>query len=75
MSIRKHHHKDCVLLVAPCLALSSCRFYMTFFRVSPWRLFYMQVKLVSALKNKEQLIRFRVYGKSATSAQTDGDGQ
>ena len=24
----------------------------------------MQVKLVSAFENKEQLIRFRVYGKS-----------
>ena len=32
----------------------------------------MQVKLVSALENKEQLIRFRVYEKSATSAQADG---
>ena len=34
----------------------------------------MQAKLVSVLENKEQLIRFRVYGKSATSAQTDSDG-
>ena len=41
----------------------------------------MQVKLelllheiVSALGNKEPLIYFRVYGKSAVSAQTDGDG-
>ena len=47
---------------------------MKFFRVFPWRLFCMQVKLVSALKNEEQLISFRVYEKSATSAQMDGDG-
>ena len=31
----------------------------------------MQVKLLSALENKEQLIHFTVYRKSATSAQTD----
>ena len=44
-------------------------------------LFCMQVKLelllheiVSALGNKEPLICSRVYGKSAVSAQTDGDG-
>ena len=30
-------------------------------------------KMTSSLKNK-QLIRFRADGKSATSAQTDGDG-
>lgn len=35
----------------------------------------MQVKLVSALENKEQLIRLRVYGKSATTARTDKDRQ
>ena len=34
----------------------------------------MQVRLASPLENKEQLIRFRVYGKSATSAQTEEDG-
>lgn len=33
----------------------------------------MQVQLVSTLKNKEQLIRFRLHGKSASSAQTDRD--
>ena len=60
--------------VAPIVALNACRFYMKFFRLSPWRLLCMQVKLISALKNKEQLIRFRVNGKSATSAQADGDG-
>ena len=34
----------------------------------------MYGKLVSAFENEEQLIRFRVCGKSAASAQTDGDG-
>ena len=34
----------------------------------------MQAKLIFPLENKEQLIRFRVCGKIATSAQTDGDG-
>ena len=43
------------------------------FRVFPLQLFCMQVKLISPLENKEQLIRFRVCGKSATSAQTEGD--
>ena len=47
---------------------------MKVFRISPWNLFYMQVELGSALENKKQLIRFRVYVESATSAQTDGDG-
>ena len=46
---------------------------MKFFQVSPWRLFSMQVKLVSSPDNKEQIIRFRVYRKSETSAQTDRD--
>ena len=32
-------------------------------------------KIISPLENREQLIRFRVYGKSATSTQTDKDGQ
>ena len=32
----------------------------------------MLVKLISPLETKEQLIRFRVYGKITTSAQTDG---
>ena len=35
----------------------------------------MQVKLISPLENKAQVIRFRVYGKSVTSAQTDEDGK
>ena len=48
--------------------------HLLFFRVSPWRLFSVQVKLVPALENKEQLISFRMYGKCGTSAQTDGDG-
>ena len=72
---KKKHHKYCALLVAPIVALSVCRLYMWFFRVFPWRLFFMQVKLVSALENKEQLICFGIYGKSALSAQTDGGGQ
>ena len=55
-------------------SLKPNRFYMKFFQASPWRLFYTQVKLVSALGNKEELIGFRVYRKSATSAQTSGDG-
>ena len=71
--MRKNHHEDCVRLVEPIVALSDCRFYMKIFWVSPWLLFCMQIKLLSILENKEQLIRFRVYGKSATSAQTDGD--
>ena len=33
MSLRKKHHRDCALLVAPIVALSDCRFYMKFFRV------------------------------------------
>ena len=68
------HHEDCAILIALIVALSICRFYMTFFWLFLWRLFCMQVKLVSPLGNKEQLICFMVYGKSATSAQTDGDG-
>ena len=64
----------CALHVAPIVVLSACRFYMKFFQVFPWRLFYMQIKLVLALENKEQLIHFRVCGKSTTSAQTEGDG-
>ena len=34
----------------------------------------VQVKLVTVSGNKEQLISFRVYEKSATNAQTDRDG-
>ena len=71
---KKKHHEDCALLVLPIVALSARRFYMKFFGVSPWRLFCMQIKLVSALENKEKLIRFSVYGKSATSTQTGGSG-
>ena len=29
-SIRKKHHKDSAILVAPIVALSACRFYMEF---------------------------------------------
>ena len=54
---------------------------MKFTQILPCRLFCMQVKLellspeiVSALENKELLIRFRVYGKSVIPTQTDGDG-
>ena len=32
----------------------------------------MLVRVISTLEHKEQLIRFRVYGNVATSAQTDG---
>ena len=71
---KKKYHEDCALFVAPIVVLSVCRFYMKFFRVFPWRLFYMQGKLVSALETKEQLICFRVSGKTATSTQTDGEG-
>ena len=31
-------------------------------------------EIYSILENKDILIRFKVYGKSATSAQTDGNG-
>ena len=48
--------EDCALLVALVVAIRSCRFYMNFFRVFPRRLLCMQVKLVCALKIKEQLI-------------------
>ena len=41
------------------------------FRVFPWHLFCMQGKLVFPLENKEQVVRFRVYEKTATSAQTN----
>ena len=77
MSIKKCH-EECALLVAPIVALSVYRFDMfidfKFFQVFPWRLFCMYGKLVSAFENEEQLIRFRVFGKSVASAQTDGDG-
>ena len=75
MYIRKKHHEDCALHVAAIVAVSACKFCMKLFQVFPCRLFCKQVKLVSVLENKEQLICFGVYGKSATSAQTDGDGQ
>ena len=48
---KKKHRKDFPPFVAPIVALSDCRFYIKFFRVFPWRLFCMQVKLVSALEN------------------------
>ena len=67
------HHEDCALLVALIGAQRASRFHMKFFWVFPWRLFCMLVKLISSLENKKQLISFRVYGKIATSAQTDGD--
>ena len=53
--VKKKHHEDCALLVAPIVALRVCRFYK-FFWVFLWRFFFMQVKLVSALESKEQLI-------------------
>ena len=64
------HHGDCAPLGALIVVLSVCRFYVKFFEVFLWQLLCMQVKLISPLENKEQLIRFRVYGKIATSAQT-----
>ena len=66
--------EDCALFDALIAVLSACRFYMKFFRFFPWQLFCMQVKLISPLETKEQLIRFKVYGKIATSAQTNGGG-
>ena len=68
---KKKHHKDCALLVGPIVALSVCRFYMKFLQAFPWGLFCMQVKLVSALENKEQLIRFRGFGKNGKGKQTE----
>ena len=53
---KKKLHEDCALLLALVVAIRACRFYMNFFRVFPRRLFCMQVKLVYALKIKEQLI-------------------
>ena len=47
---------------------------MKFFQGFPEQLFCMQVQLISPLENKEQLIRFRLYGKFVTCAQTDGEG-
>ena len=35
---------------------------------------FFHASKISLLENKEQVIRFRVCGKSAASAQTDGDG-
>ena len=35
---------------------------------------FIPIRLISPLENKEQLIGFRVYGKSETIAQTDVDG-
>ena len=43
---KKKHQKSCTIYAALIVVLSACRFYMKFFQVSPWRLFYMQVKLV-----------------------------
>ena len=71
-------NEGCTLPFVPIVGLSICRFYMTFFRVSPWCLFCMQKKLVSALENKEQLIGFRVYGKVQQVhkwMETDNDGR
>ena len=51
------HHEDCALLGALIVVLSVHRFYMKFFRVFPWQLFCMQVKFISPLENKEQIIR------------------
>ena len=68
---KKKHHKDCALLAGPIVVLSIRRFCMKFFRVFPWGLSCMQVKLVSALENKEQLIRFRGFGKNSKGEQTE----
>ena len=53
-----------------------------FFRAFPWRLFCIYVKfellspeIYSILENKDILIRFKVYGKSAISAQTVRDSR
>ena len=63
------------LLVARDVVLRVCRFYIKCFLVFSWRLFSMQVKLISPLENRAQVTRFRVYGKSVTSMQTDEDGK
>ena len=68
---KKNHHGDCALTVTPIVVLSACIVYMKFPWVFLGRLLCMQGKLVSALENKKQLIRFRVYGKSATNEQTE----
>ena len=68
------HHESCAILGALIIVVSVCRFYMKFLRVFPWQMFCMQVQLISPLESKEQLICFRVYAKSATYAQRDGDG-
>ena len=62
-------------MLQPFVVLSACRFYIKFFQIFQWRLFCMQVKLVSVLENKKQLIRIRVCGKKTASSQTDGDGK
>ena len=68
------HHEGCAILSALIIVVSVCRFYMKFLRVFPWQMFCMEVQLISPLESKEQLICFRVYAKSATYAQRDGDG-
>ena len=49
---KRKHLKDFALHVAPIVALKTCRFNMKFLQVFQWRLFCIQVKLVSVLKTK-----------------------
>ena len=71
---KKNNHRDCALIVTPIVTPSACTFYMKFLWVFLGCLLCMKGKLVSDLENERQLIRFRVYGKSATNAQMDGGG-
>ena len=71
----------CLIVLTPIKYIRTSITKIKYFRVLPWRLFRMQVKLesllyeiVSDLENKELLISFRVYGKSLITTQTDGDG-
>ena len=76
----KKHHKDCALLNASIVILGVCRFYMKCFRVFSMtsvlhvsKIESSSPEIVSSLENKEPLISFRLYGKSAAMAQTDRD--
>ena len=50
-----------------------CTKRSTFFRGFPMTTLFHASK-ISLLENKEQVIRFRVYGKSAASVKTKGEG-
>ena len=77
--IKNKRHECCELLIELFVALSVCIFSLKFFCIFAESFLCIQIKLesfspeiVSTLENKELLSRFRVYRKSVTSAQKEG---